>query len=306
MIAMDVASGALVTVRNAVLGRDNGRSILVADSTFILEDSHLVRANDNSGSGFGVAQFSAGLLRLSGVTFEGSFNFQEAMVSISGRATIDDCAFINNNGFGSILDASGIADVAITNSRFTGNVGPTIIDARSQNLSMTNVTVVGNRSTSDRGVVSLRGDSASFTNVIVARNVGGGVYAPFTLAPLYAVDADFHHSVVWGNTSLAGQPADFTGATVIAGVVHTWDPEVIASVLSVDPGFVSTSGPPSTWDVHLAPGSPLINAGTPALRNPDGSVSDIGAWGGPGADWSYYCDRPGSYGAVYDLSGCPF
>ena len=48
--------------------------------------------------------------------------------------------------------------------------------------------------------------------------------------------------------------------------------------------------------------SPLIDAGDPTLLDPDGSPSDIGAYGGPGAatwdlDWDGYYEwwQPGEY-----------
>ena len=36
-------------------------------------------------------------------------------------------------------------------------------------------------------------------------------------------------------------------------------------------------------DLHLVPGSPLVDAGDPGLLDPDGSRSDIGVHGGPAA-----------------------
>jgi len=50
------------------------------------------------------------------------------------------------------------------------------------------------------------------------------------------------------------------------------------------PGFVSTSGDPTTWDLHLRSDSVLLDAGTPELTDADGSRSDVGAYGGPGGD----------------------
>jgi len=44
-----------------------------------------------------------------------------------------------------------------------------------------------------------------------------------------------------------------------------------------DPLFVSTAN----LDFHLSPGSPCINTGNPSLTDPDGSVSDMGYFGGP-------------------------
>jgi hypothetical protein len=69
------------------------------------------------------------------------------------------------------------------------------------------------------------------------------------------------YSAYWDNT------ANGCGVTV--------NPEVTA-----DPQFAS-------WpdDVSLDAGSPLINAGTPALDDTDGSRSDIGRYGGPAGGW---------------------
>lgn len=47
--------------------------------------------------------------------------------------------------------------------------------------------------------------------------------------------------------------------------------------LSVDPELIDAVG-------HLAESSPLVDSGAPSLLDPDGSPSDMGAWGGPGAD----------------------
>ncbi len=44
--------------------------------------------------------------------------------------------------------------------------------------------------------------------------------------------------------------------------------------ISVDPMFVDAEN----RDFHLQEGSPLIDAGDPSIRDPDGSVSDIGAF----------------------------
>lgn len=56
--------------------------------------------------------------------------------------------------------------------------------------------------------------------------------------------------------------------------------------LSVDPGYVSRESlNPLDWDLSLAIGSALIDAGNPALSDADATRSDIGAYGGPGGDF---------------------
>jgi hypothetical protein len=68
---------------------------------------------------------------------------------------------------------------------------------------------------------------------------------------------------------------------------------------------------PSLWDLHLAAASPLVDAGAPSGSDPDGSDSDIGAYGGSGAAyWDLDRDgypewwQPGEYDhAAYPADG---
>ncbi len=65
----------------------------------------------------------------------------------------------------------------------------------------------------------------------------------------------------------------------------TTDPTGTNGNISVDPLFADVSGTDLTlWDFRLDSTSPLIDAGDPAETDPDGSVADIGAYGGNGAD----------------------
>jgi hypothetical protein len=73
--------------------------------------------------------------------------------------------------------------------------------------------------------------------------------------------------------------------------------------ISQSPAYLYTAGSdPTAWDLHLSSTSALIGAGDPSISNPDGSGSDIGAYGGSGADdWDLDGDgypawwQPGSY-----------
>jgi len=96
------------------------------------------------------------------------------------------------------------------------------------------------------------------------------------------------YSDVFGNTGadLYGTPTDMTGT------------------VSVAPGFLSLAGDePLAWHVQLAADSPLIDQGDPsAAPDADGSVADMGAYGGPGgalwdADGDGYFSwwKPGGY-----------
>jgi hypothetical protein len=74
---------------------------------------------------------------------------------------------------------------------------------------------------------------------------------------------EFDHNIVWSNDS--------------SNYKDIWDQSGINGNLNIDPKFVGDG------DFHLQPGSPAINAGDSTLYDIDGSVSDIGLYGGPQA-----------------------
>ena len=66
----------------------------------------------------------------------------------------------------------------------------------------------------------------------------------------------------------------------------TSDPAGISANISTNPLYISPFGPdPALWDLHLQPGSPLLDAGDTMVLDADLSISDIGAYGGPGSNW---------------------
>jgi len=127
-------------------------------------------------------------------------------------------------------------------------------------LWLDNVHVYGNQTDwGGASGVELHSSTAALVNSTVAFNFGwhsahGGVAgAGFT----------FSHSDIYGNT-----PDNFYGVS---------DPTGTNGNLSVDPDLYHYAG-------HLNTTSPLIDAGDPTILDPDGSPSDIGPFGGPGAD----------------------
>jgi hypothetical protein len=79
-----------------------------------------------------------------------------------------------------------------------------------------------------------------------------------------------------------------------------------------DPEFVDTSdADPLNWDLHLASSSLLIDVGDSSLSDPDGSPSDMGAYGGSGAKgWNLDGDgffewwQVGEYDSAYVKRDC--
>ena len=100
-----------------------------------------------------------------------------------------------------------------------------------------------------------------------------------------------------GNTNSFGNlPDNYSGIA---------DPTGNAGNVSVDPQYLDVTGTSAAlWDLHLGAASPLIDAGSSSLLDPDGGPSDIGAYGGPDADlWDLDGDgyplwwMPGPYDA---------
>lgn len=101
-----------------------------------------------------------------------------------------------------------------------------------------------------------------------------------------AYDPDVSYSDVYENAG-----GNYSGMT---------DPTGTDGNIAVNPEFLLYSADIDSdrWDLHLCPGSPLIDAGDPSILDPDGTRSDIGAYGGPNADFTYYEDNDGD--GMYD------
>jgi hypothetical protein len=102
------------------------------------------------------------------------------------------------------------------------------------------------------------GGICSVINNVVVHGISYGCWNT-SVNNQYSPIADFNDIWDWG----------------IANYNDRWN--IGAHDLSLDPMFQDTV------DFRLQPGSPCINAGDPLLLDPDGTRSDMGAWGGPHA-----------------------
>ncbi len=133
-----------------------------------------------------------------------------------------------------------------------------------------NNTFVGNDATIEGGHLDLEAGSAEIINNLFAWAVdGGGVHGDSTAASL----SDRYNNDAWDNSG-----GDWTGDfDEVAGQDGNLD---------LDPQLqdYSEDGDADNDDYHLALTSPCIDAGHHSIIDPDGSASDIGAYGGPDAD----------------------
>ena len=103
-----------------------------------------------------------------------------------------------------------------------------------------------------------------------------------------------HITMTVRNSSIGGQGRlfAFSGTNTVAeatysnlwGDILAWDPAGADGNLAVDPSYRDLSaGAALDWDLRLSADSWLVDQGDPAVSDDDGSRSDIGAYGGPGA-----------------------
>jgi outer membrane protein OmpA-like peptidoglycan-associated protein len=160
-----------------------------------------------------------------------------------------------------------------TNNEFSENVssgdgGGLVLDAP-VTASVVNNTFYANEASSSGGHLMVTGGTASIiNNIFQDAQDGGGIHGDSTAA---AGSDVFHNNAV---DNLGG---DWVGSFT--------DPSGSDGNISSDSLFVANSadGDPSNDDLHLLTTSPCMDTGQVSLFDVDGSVSDMGAYGGPDA-----------------------
>ncbi len=154
----------------------------------------------------------------------------------------------------------------------------------------------------DTGSGGSGGGTSSDTNVTVHRNTAQGTVVRGPGWYNRATDTELVNVVLSGNVvtaskdnrgaqlSVAGNEEPMLRYVAIEpGADAVWgmdDPSGSGGNLSVAPDYVDVSGADwRSWDLHLAEDSALVDAGDPELSDADGSVSDIGAYGGSYGTW---------------------
>ncbi len=115
-----------------------------------------------------------------------------------------------------------------------------------------------------------------FINNIVAFNHVSGVYAD-AIPTDHDLYASFHHNHVYGNPTCQYCLDDPLRETLYPGGPHYQEAPLFED-LTDDGDFFND-------DLRLQGESPMINAGDPSLLDPDGSISDVGVYGGPEGSW---------------------
>ena len=218
------------------------------------------------------------------------------VVSSSQELSVTRCLFFDNEAtdYGGAAVESGTTDASTwTNNLIVENgadnaAGILFEDCEDTSYVVNNDFVANDIGSAGAGVVWIEGGGVEFLNNIVSDNNGG--YA------IYCADtdvdglSDFFHNDFYDND---GGGSDFDGCT---------DPGTDDGNLEDDPAWrtaPSWDGDETDDDYHLDTSSTLVDAGQTDVYDPDGSTSDIGAFGGPDAEVS---DDDGD--GYYDTTDC--
>lgn len=188
-------------------------------------------------------------------------------------ATRNDLAS-NTAGYGGAVyvDTPG-RGATLLNNRFVENaagVGGAFCVVGGGGEAWTNNTFVGNGASEAGGVGCVHGTTVHFRNNVVAWTDPGAAIHDYSAET--AAKADYAYNAWFEN--LAGDTSGEAGAAATAQGSLAKDPRLVA---------YTRDGDTSDDNLRLLRDSPLLDAGDPALLDPDGSRSDIGAYGGPAA-----------------------
>jgi len=191
----------------------------------------------------------------------------------SSQATIQNNQISGNQGSGIFLVNSSQA--TIQNNQISGNQGDGISLGHSSQAKIINNTLYKNKETGiniyqcgdSNPSVEARNNIITHTEKNTDGTFGFGIGGRCLHDPGKLDNDTFAYNLIWGNER---------DNTECGGMELC---ENFPGRINADPKFVNPEG----GDFHLQPDSPAIDSGDPDIKDPDGSRSDMGVYGGPGA-----------------------
>jgi hypothetical protein len=287
---------------NVASGKGGALALRAGDTEF-----HSISLRNNTAADGGALHLVEGHHHLHDVTFTGNHASDEfdptagAIHAESARVHIEECEVKDNSS----LYAGGVllsnTDAVVTRTSFLDN------NARYSALHLADGTLdssdnffCGNSGGAVKATSPPDTTATTMTNDVLLFNTGGAIEvadASLTNLTIWGTEgAGFNaigtatlRNVLIGESTATGAKAsvldarygawwnnaDDTDEFVILDETHVFDDPLLADVS--DDGNCSND---LWWPL---PGSPLLDAGDPALLDPDGGRSDIGASGGPDA-----------------------
>jgi parallel beta-helix repeat protein len=268
------------TISGNKISENNYQGIdLLNDSKATISDNEVSR---NKGSGIALWESSEGtisgnkisennyqgidLLNDSKATISGNKisenNYQGIFLTNDSKATISDNEISGNKGSGITLFES--SDGTIRNNIINQNKYEAIELTNCTTVSIANNTLVANGEVRTGGISMYHSCNVTAKNNIIAFNNKEGIYRDTSNTYKHTGTLTLDYNNVYQNVN-----GDYVGVA---------EGERGANSIMLDPQFIDRANN----NFRLQTGSPS-KQGDPSILNPDGSRSDMGAYGGPGA-----------------------
>jgi predicted outer membrane repeat protein len=313
-----INEGTALVSGNTIEGNDSsddGGGLRLKLSTAQVLDNVLIGNHaDNTGGG---AKISHEETTIAGNLFSGNSSWVTGggLSLVESASEVADNAFIGNtapDGAGLFLvngwDAVTVEDCNFVGNEATGHGGAIYASIPGQQVRLRRLVLDRGIADQGGGIYAI-GTDLDISNLVIRRNeawtAGGAIY-------LSGATGTIANIVAWSNSSPGGSGLRVSAGAVLdvansvfgggsggpavylsSGSAPTWryndmfkngtnfqgmaNPVGVDGNLAVNPLFVN----PKKGRFALQVGSPLIDAGDPAILDIDGTVSDIGRYGGP-------------------------
>lgn len=312
-------AGGTLTIRDAVLdtavstGLDGGAVQALSPDALVLENVVFLGtpgvAAARNGGGLWVNSTAGAVVELTDVTFDGVSALLDGGAIYSEGAVVrcTGCVFDSTSAatYGGAIYADG--PLTVTSGRFCGSsaaLGGAVYGTDDSQLR--NVVFGANDGGSAGSAVYAETGTWTLENDHFLANTGPSAVSAGFSATVVATNNLFLDSEDWALD--IGPSPDVTynwfEGSGVGNVqdVPALDPSNYEDAAYTGALLAGWTGDCVNDDVYPAPvTSPLLDAGDPALSDPDGSASDIGAYGGPSADPAYHLDGDGDgFGFLID------
>ena len=301
-----------------VLDFSAGGAIACYGGTPLIEGNVITSCRAQSGGGVYLFETNAVLrgntitgcrpnAEFNGTKHGGGVHAYRATVTLEGNAIADNDGYKRGGGVYCYLSPCAVAGGSIALN--DGNDAGGGVYAERGALAISNAVIRGNSSVSSGGGVYHRAGPLDISNSIIALNrssiIGGGVFADSSYGALANNTIDRNTAnYAGGNVFLGTMPSmTVVNNCITHGTLNGFQVNSTANIVfryndcfGNTPADVATLVPDSTnasfdpmyadaaaLDYHLLVHSEAIDAGDPAIADPDGSRADMGAFGGAGA-----------------------